>query len=84
MKFKWGSVGKYYDNDPKKGIEKMVDIVSKGPIVTPKELVISLIPVIAGLATGGYLLGRFSFQNGVKAFEQGEFNTLCDLGIIKD
>ena len=84
MKMTWGSIGKYYDNDPAKGTEKMVNIVSKGPMATPAQLAISLIPVIIGLAASGYLLGRFSWQNGVKAFEQAEFDTMVDLGIIKD
>lgn len=82
MKFTWGSIGKYYDNDPTKGTEKMVDIVSKGSMVTPKQLCLSLIPVVAGLAIGGYIFGKFSWQNGVKAFEQAEYDTMTDLGII--
>ena len=84
MKFVWGNIGAYHDNDPEKGIREKRDVVAEGPMITPAQLAISLLPMLTGVAAGLLTFGIFAFENGAKAWEAGEFKTLKDLGVVKD
>lgn len=68
MKFKWGTLKN------QEGAKK--DIIVKAPT---EFLVLSAITA----AVLAYTIGR-SFKLGVRAFEMAEYQTMVDLGIIKE
>lgn len=65
--------------NPKTGVTKDIIVKSNRPVSYTQLVVFSGI-----IAVGVTYLVCTAFTNGVKAFEQAEIQTMCDLGLIKE
>lgn len=73
MKYNTGS--EISTND---GSKKREVIINTKDVVDPKALIVGMALIIGGIAC----IVRSSFKKGADAFEQAEFETLTDIGVI--